>query len=103
MQEAITAAVLAAREEYENADKSPIDHGYAHVQGVDGRTRLASALKEHPDIDVRTGGYHGTTLTVSGVTRYASAQRKAYRAFIDELENQGIEQAEDLSIFVNRN
>jgi len=85
MQDAIDNAVTAAEETYENARQSPFDHGVAMVVGLDGRTSLAHACKEHARIDVSNDSYHGTTVTIDGMSRYLNPQAQAYKAFIDTL------------------
>jgi hypothetical protein len=99
LQSAIEEAVYEAKTTYEDANKSPIDHGYAHVGGVDGRTRLADALKQHDDVDVSRDSYHGTTVTIDGINRYLAAQRGAYDAFIKTLQAHGVSGAGDLNLF----
>lgn len=99
MQDAIDAAVKAAQEAYDAANKNPLDHGYAHIEGVDGRTRLASALQAHPRTGVSTGGVGGTSVAIDGINRYLGPQTSAYRAFIDTLQEHDIDGADTLSIF----
>ena len=84
---AVGAAVDAAQEAYEQAENNPMDHGFAHIEGVDGRTSLASALASHPDVAADDWDY----ITVDGVSRYLTPQRKAYRAFLDTLEDYGVD------------
>ncbi|AGF91260.1 hypothetical protein HAPG_00074 [Halorubrum phage GNf2] len=84
---AVSEAVDAALESYENADESPLDHGFAHIEGVDGRTKLASKLRECPQVNTRDWDY----VTIEGVSRYLTPQRKAYRAFIETLAENGID------------
>lgn len=83
---AVGAAVDAAQNAYDAADESPIDHGFAHME-VDGRTRLAAALQEHPDIDASDSSY----VTVDGLSRYLTPQQKGYRSFVETLEQFGID------------
>jgi len=85
MQDAIDNAVSSAEETYENARQSPFDHGYAMVVGLDGRTSLAHACRDHPDLDVSNDSYYGTTVTIDGMSRYLNPQARAYQAFIDTL------------------
>lgn len=99
----ITAAVAEAQDAYENAEKNPFDHGFAMITGLDGRTKLAKDLKDHRMVTVDTGGYHGTTATIRGISRYAGPSEKAYRAFLAVLEENGYDRAADASVFVNRN
>jgi hypothetical protein len=84
---AVGAAVDAATDAFESADKHPLNHGFAHLEGIDGRTALASALEAHPD--VRTE--HWSHVTVDGVSRYLNPQMSAYRAFIETLDNYGVD------------
>jgi len=84
---AVGAAVEAAQAAYEQAEVSPMDHGFAHIEGVDGRTSLANALQSHPDVATDDWDY----ITVDGVSRYLTPQRDAYRAFIDTLEDYGVD------------
>lgn len=83
MEDQIDRAVEAAREAYDEANHNPLDHGHAWIS-VDGRTSVAHAMREHPDVSLRTDGE--TTATISGVDRYLGAQRSAYRAFLDALD-----------------
>jgi len=83
---AVGAAVDAAQDAYEQADKNPFDHGFAHMD-VDGRTSLARALEGHPDVDADDASY----VTIDGVSRYLSPQKKAYREFVDALEDYGVD------------
>jgi len=85
MQGVLDTAVEAAEETYELARQSPCDHGHAMIVGLDGRTELAHACDEHADIDVSSDDYHGTTLTIDGMSRYLTPQAQAYQAFIDTL------------------
>jgi len=91
MNKAIQTAVEAAKDAYESADKSPVDHAFVMLKGIDGRTSLAHALKACDDIDVSNDDYHGTTATIEGITRYGMAQKQAYHAFIRTLEDNGID------------
>ena len=84
---AVGEAVEAATAAYENTDKNPFDHGFAHIEGVDGRTSLAAAMREHPKVETREWDH----VTIMGVSRYLQPQQKAYRAFIDTLEDYGID------------
>jgi len=84
---AISEAVDTALESYENADKNPLDHGFAHIEGIDGRTKLARKLRECPQINTRDWDY----VTIEGVSRYLTPQRKAYRAFIKTLDENDID------------
>jgi uncharacterized caspase-like protein len=83
---AVGDAVDSAQAAFEEADKNPLGHGFAHMD-VDGRTSLAHALKRHPDVDASDTSY----VTIDGVSRYLSAQRAAYRAFRDTLEDYGVD------------
>lgn len=85
--DAINAAVEAAQEAYEQADKSPFDHGFAHLNGIDGRTKFASLLKQHDEIKCDSWDY----VTISGLSRYCSPQQKGYRAFLSTLEDRGVD------------
>lgn len=98
---AISEAAMRAREEYQAAEKNPLDHGHAFVKGLDGRTRLARALKEHKAVDVQTGGYHGTTIHIRGVDRFLSAQRAAYNEFISALKEMGASGADDMTVWTH--
>jgi hypothetical protein len=98
LSDAIEEAVMEAQGTYESANKSPLDHGHAFIKGLDGRTRLASALQSHPQVHVEKGGYHGTTVHLQGVSRYLSAQRGAYDVFIKTLESLGVD-TQDMRIW----
>ena len=87
----IDKAVDNAQDAYESARKSPLDHGFAMVKGIDGRTKLARQCSEHTAIDVESDDYHGTTVHIDGLTRYLSAQAHGYQAFIDSLESSGFD------------
>lgn len=97
----ISRAVFEARATYKDADKSPVDHGHAFLKGLDGRTKLAKRLEEHPAVDVDKGGYHGTTVHIDGVDRYLTAQRGAYAAFRDVLRAEGFESAAEMDIWAH--
>ena len=84
---AVGEAVSDAKEAYKNAEKSPIGQGFAHIEGVDGRTSLAAAMNDHPDVEVTDWDY----ITVSGVSQYLAAQKSAYRTFISTLEDYGVD------------
>lgn len=84
---AVGEAVSNAKEAYKNAEKSPIDHGFAHIAGIDGRTSLASALENHPDINTEYWDH----VTIDGVSRYLSPQQSAYRKFVQTLEDYDID------------
>jgi hypothetical protein len=84
--EVVDEAVRRAKLAYKSGDKNPLDHGFAHME-VDGRTRLARALREHPDVDAEDSSY----ITIDGISRYLTPQRKAYRAFVRTLGDYGIE------------
>lgn len=84
---AVGDAVQSAKDAYDEADANPLDHGFAHIEGVDGRTRLAQALKEHPDVQADDWDY----VTVSGLSRYLTPQQRGYRAFIETLEDYGVD------------
>jgi hypothetical protein len=86
-QKAIDAAVSEAKDAYEQADVSPIDHGFAHIEGIDGRTSLGRALKAHPKVDADDTSY----ITIDGVSRYLTPQQAAYRAFLETLEEHDID------------
>lgn len=101
MREVLDRAVMEACSTYKDADKSPVDHGHAMIRGIDGRTKLADAMKDHPAIDVRVGGYHGTTAVVDDVNRYLSAQRGAYESFIKTLQAEGVSGADELHIWTH--
>ena len=98
MQDALDTAVAEAKRAYESTDKSPIDYGFALVKGIDGRTSLAHACRDHPDIDVSNDSYHGTTVTIDGLTRYLMPQQRGYRAFIRVLEENGVD-AQDMRVW----
>lgn len=100
IQESINESVKEAKATYKDSNKSPIDHGYAMVKGIDGRTRLAQELKKNPHVHVEAGGYHGTTIRINGLDRYLTAQKGAYNAFIRSLMSRGIE-AEDLYVWTH--
>lgn len=91
VREAIQEAVIEAQATYDDAQKSPVDHGFVMIKGLDGRTRLAQELKKHPQIDVQSGGYHGTTVEIEGLSRYMTAQRGAYDVFIKTLKSLGVD------------
>lgn len=84
--DAIDKAVTAAKEAYENTDNNPLDHGFAHIEGIDGRTKLARELEKHPQINTDNWDY----VTIKGLNRYLSPQRSGYAAFIETLEENGI-------------
>lgn len=87
MDTAVDAAVVETLETYDDAEKHPLDHGYAYVTGVDLRTSLGRALKAHEQVTVDDNG----NVTVDSVNRYASAQSRAYNALLLELEERGVE------------
>lgn len=99
LQAAIDEAVMEAKATYKDADKSPIDHGYAMVKGIDGRTTLAKRLQADDRVRVTTDGYHGTTLTIEGVNRYLVPQRGAYDVFIKTLQAHEVSGAGDLRVW----
>ena len=84
--EAIDAAVSEAKDAYSEADTSPFDHGFAHMD-LDGRTKLAKEMCNHPLIDESDSSY----VTIDGITRYLTPQKAAYRAFVAELREHGID------------
>jgi hypothetical protein len=84
--ETIDAAVSEAKDAYSEADVSPFDHGFAHMN-LDGRTKLAKEMNNHPSIDASDSSY----VTIDGVTRYLTLQKAAYRAFVNELRDRGID------------
>lgn len=84
--EAIDAAVSEAKHAYEQADENTLDHGFAHIEGVDGRTSLGRALKAHQKVNADDTSY----ITIDGVSRYLTPQRAAYRAFLETLEEHDI-------------
>lgn len=84
--EAIDAAVSEAKNAYSEADVSPFDHGFAHMN-LDGRTKLAKEMENHPLIDASDSSY----VTIDGITRYLTPQKAAYRAFVNELREHGID------------
>jgi hypothetical protein len=86
LDEAVDEAVQVAKDVYDDANKNPFGHGFAHIE-VDGRTSLAHALKAHPDVDASDTSY----ITISGLTRYVRPQKSAYRAFRATLAENGIE------------
>jgi len=79
-------AVTAAKIAFDGTDKHPFGHGFAHME-LDGRTSLAKAMKAHPDVSADNSDY----VTVDGVNRYLAAQKAAYSAFCDVLDDAGIE------------
>jgi hypothetical protein len=83
---AVGAAVDAAKDAYNDTPENPFDHGFAHMD-VDGRTSLAHALREHPDVDASDTSY----ITIDGLSRYLTPQRKGYRAFVDTLDDYGVD------------
>jgi len=83
---AVDKAVLAAKEAYDEADENPFDHGFAHIE-LDGRTSLAREMKKHDAIDADDSNY----VTISGVSRYLTPQRRAYRAFVSTLDDHGVD------------
>jgi len=85
--DAINAAVEAAQEAYEQADKSPFDHGFANLNGIDGRTKFASLLKQHDAIECDSWDH----VTISGLSRYCGPQRKGYKAFLSTLDEHGVD------------
>lgn len=101
IQDAINEAVLEAQSTYQDASKSPVDHGFAMLKGLDGRTRLARELQEHPQVHVDTGGYHGTTVRIQGVERYLTAQRGAYDVFVKTLKSLGVDGVDDMRVWTH--
>jgi len=101
MQDAIDKAVSVAEETYENARQSPFDHGYAIIMGLDGRTSLAHACRDHPCLDVSNDSYHGTTVTIDGMSRYLNPQAQAYKAFIRVLDNHGVD-IQDMRVWTHQ-
>jgi hypothetical protein len=87
LQAAIDVAVTAAQDAYEDEPNNPMDHGFAHIEGLDGRTTLARELRDHPQVDASDSDY----VTVSGMSRYLSPQQSGYRAFIDVLDDEGVD------------
>jgi hypothetical protein len=83
---AVGAAVDAAQDAYDDTPENPFDHGFAHMD-VDGRTSLAHALREHADVDASDPSY----VTIDGLSRYLTPQRKGYRAFVDTLDDYGVD------------
>lgn len=83
---AVGEAVEAAEAAYADADENPLDHGFAHVD-VDGRTSLAKALKRHPKVDASDTSY----VTIDGLSRYLTPQRAGYRAFVETLDDYGVD------------
>jgi len=83
---AVGAAVESAQKAYDSGDKNPFDHGFAHLE-VDGRTSLAKALQEHPAVNASDSSY----VTVDGLSRYLTPQQAGYRAFIETLEDYGVD------------
>jgi hypothetical protein len=63
-----------------------MDHGFAHIRGIDGRTTLAREMKEHDDIDVRSGQVY-----IDGLSRYLTAQRVGYQHFLGVLEENDVD------------
>ena len=85
--DAIDTAVTAAKEAYENTETNPLDHGFAHIEGIDGRTKLARKLEKHPKVETDNWDY----VTIEGLNRYLTPQRNGYAAFIETLEKEGID------------
>jgi len=56
---------------------------------IDGRTKLAKAMRNHPDIDASDSDY----VTIDGVSRYQIPIREAYTAFRKTLEKHDIDYA----------
>lgn len=86
LDDAVEEAVKIAKDVYDDGEKNPFGHGFAHME-IDGRTSLAHALKSHPDVDASDTSY----ITIDGLTRYVSPQRSGYRAFCETLESHGID------------
>jgi hypothetical protein len=93
LQSAVETAVERAIEAYENEPQNALDHGFAHVE-LDGRTRLARALQAHEQVDATDSSY----VTIQGVSRYLTPQRKAYREFVRVLDEHEID-VEHVSVY----
>jgi hypothetical protein len=86
LETAVDEAVDAAKTAYADEPNNPFDHGFAHME-IDGRTRLANAMQDHSQVDAGDSSY----VTIDGVSRYLSPQQAAYRAFVETLDDHGID------------
>jgi len=82
----VDEAVDAAKTAYAEEPNNPFDHGFAHME-IDGRTRLAKAIQAHPKVNASDSSY----VTIDGVSRYLSPQQAAYRAFVETLDDHGVD------------
>lgn len=86
----IVEAVFEAKQTHVGTDPGGFDAGHCMIKGLDGRTSAVKAMKEHPDVNVSSGGYHGTTADISGIGGQSTTKKgAAYWKFIRTMQEKG--------------